>query len=224
MQVQEKLVRRRCVHTSQNGKKRNFSSTHCLSNIIFCGSCWEFYRRIHWYNRGKKSVVWRCISRLENTGLFCDARTVQESQIEQILVAAINQALCDKDTFLATLQRNIEAVLESEKGQPLTDVDKRLAELQEELLKRTNARADYEDVAEEIYRLREDKQKLQLESAGRDEQKKRIADMGTFLWEQPTALTEYDEPLVRRLIEKITVYKDKFTVEFKSGATVDVNE
>jgi site-specific DNA recombinase len=224
MQVQEELVRRRIVHTSPNGKNRVFSSSHCLSNIVFCGCCGEFYRRIHWYNRGKKSIVWRCISRLENTGLFCDARTVPESQIEQVLVAAINQTWCDKDTFLATLQRNIETVLESEKGQPLTDIDKRLAELQEELLKRTGARADYEDVAEEIYRLREDKQKLQQESAGRDEQKKRIADMGTFLQEQPTALTEYDEPLVRRLVEKVIVYEDKFTVEFKSGVTVDVDE
>lgn len=42
--------------------------------------------------------------------------------------------------------------------------------------------------------------------------------------EQPTALTEYDELLIRRLIEKVTVYEDKFTVEFKSGVTVDVNE
>ena len=74
--------------------------------------------------------------------------------------------------------------MESEKSQPLTDIDKRLAELQEELLKRTSSRADYEDVAEEIDRLREGKQKFQLESAGRDEQKKRISDMGTFLREQ----------------------------------------
>ena len=29
---------------------------------------------------------------------------------------------------------------------------------------------------------------------------------------------------IRRLIEKVTVYEDKFTVEFKSGLTVDVNE
>ena len=48
--------------------------------------------------------------------------------------------------------------------------------------------------------------------------------MGVFLWEQPTALIEYDEPLVRRLIEKVTIYEDKFTVEFKSGVTVDVDE
>ena len=159
---------------------------------------------------------------MENTGLFCDARTVPESQIEQVLVAAINQAWCGKDTFLATLQKNIEAVLESEKGQPLTDVDKRLAKLQEELLKRTSARADYEDVAEEIYRLRDEKQKTLMESANRDEVKKRIANMGAFLQEQPTEITEYYEPLVRRLVEKVTAFEDRFTVEFKSGVTVDV--
>jgi site-specific DNA recombinase len=35
--------------------------------------------------------------------------------------------------------------------------------------------------------------------------------------EQSTLLEEYDEQLVRRLIEKITVFDDKQTIEFKSG-------
>jgi site-specific DNA recombinase len=48
--------------------------------------------------------------------------------------------------------------------------------------------------------------------------------MNAFRRKQSTALTEYDGPLVRRLIKKITVYEDKFTVEFKSGVTVDVDE
>ena len=63
-----------------------------------------------------------------------------------------------------------------------------------------------------------------MESANRDEVKKRIADMDAFLREQPTGITKYDESLVRRLVEKVTVYEDKFTVEFKSGVTVDVDE
>lgn len=91
-------------------------------------------------------------------------------------------------------------------------------------MKLANSKADFEKVGDEIYRLREEKQKLQLKSAGRDEMKKRISDMDTFLREQPTTIIEYDEQLVRRLIEKTTVYEDKFTVEFKSGVTVDVNE
>jgi len=104
----------------------------------------------------------------------------------------------------------------------LTDIDNRLEELQTQFLRLASSKVDYEDVAEEIYRLREQKQNAQVENAGQDELCKRIADMSTFLQEQPTVITEYDEQLIRRLIEKVTIYEDKFAVEFKSGATVDV--
>ena len=161
---------------------------------------------------------------MENTGQFCDARTVLESTIEQVMVTAINQALCDKDHFLITLQKNIETVICCENSHTLTAIDKRLTELQAELLKLASSKADYEKVGDEIYRLREEKQKAQVENLGRDELQKRITDMSAFLQEQPTALAEYDESLVRRLIEKVTIYEDKFTVEFKSGLMVDVNE
>lgn len=46
--------------------------------------------------------------------------------------------------------------------------------------------------------------------------------MQQFLAEQTEQIEEYDETLVRRMIEKITVYEDRFTVEFKSGTSVDV--
>lgn len=143
---------------------------------------------------------------------------------EQVLVTAINDTLSGKDTFLTTLQNNIAAVLSQGNDKILSDIEKRLEELQTQLLKLASSKADYEDVADEIYRLREQKQKLQVDNANRDELKKRMADMSAFLREQPTAITQFDEPLVRRLIENVTVFEDKFTVEFKSGVTVDVKE
>ena len=141
-----------------------------------------------------------------------------------MLVTAINQTLCEKDIFLATLQNNIEAVLCNANDKRLADIETQLQGLQTEFLKLANSKADYEKVGNEIYRLRDQKQKLQVENANRDELKKRITDMSTFLKKQSTALAEYEEQLIRRLIEKVTVYEDKFTVEFKSGVTVDVNE
>lgn len=78
-----------------------------------------------------------------------------------------------------------------------------------ELVKLANSKAEYDKVGDEIYHLRDEKQKVQLESIGWDELKKRIADMGDFLKGQPTAITEYDESLVRRLIEKVTVFEDR---------------
>lgn len=92
------------------------------------------------------------------------------------------------------------------------------------VIRHITSNADYDKVGDEIHRLRDQKQKLLLENANRDELKKRIADMSTFLKKQSTALTEYDKQLVRRLIDKVTVFEDKFTVEFKSGVTVDVDE
>jgi site-specific DNA recombinase len=64
------------------------------------------------------------------------------------------------------------------------------------LSKLASSKADYENVANEIYHLREQKQNLQVENAGRDELQKRIADMSIFLREQPIAITNYDELLV----------------------------
>ena len=53
--------------------------------------------------------------------------------------------------------------------------------------------------------------------------KLRIDEMRQFLDEQTESITEYDEQLTRRLIEKITVYEDHFTVEFKSGTSVEIH-
>lgn len=47
--------------------------------------------------------------------------------------------------------------------------------------------------------------------------------MQQFLAEQTEQIEEYDESLVRRVVEKITVYEEEFTVEFKSGTSVDVD-
>lgn len=46
--------------------------------------------------------------------------------------------------------------------------------------------------------------------------------MEKFLNEQDGLLEEYDERLVRMLIDKVTVFDDKLTVEFKSGAEIEV--
>jgi hypothetical protein len=77
--------------------------------MVYCGECGELYRRIHWYSRGKKSIVWRCISRLESTSAKepCRNRTVNETVLQNVSVKAINRVLEDKDHFTNALQQNI---------------------------------------------------------------------------------------------------------------------
>ena len=56
-----------------------------------------------------KSIVWRCISRLEpiSAEKSCTNRTVNELLLQEITVKAINQILTERDFFLKTLQQNI---------------------------------------------------------------------------------------------------------------------
>ena len=222
MQVQEELVRRRVVHTSANGRKRSYSSNHCFSQLVFCSECNEMFRRIHWNNRGCKSIVWRGGSRLDNTGHSCRSRTVNESLLEQTAIDAINQVLCKKDDFLKTLQANITTVIKQGDNLSPEVIDTRLRELQKELLKKANQKDDYDAIADEILRLRDMRKQSEVDSVIKDEQMKQINDLQDFIKNQPTTVTEFDEVLVKRLIEKITVYEDHFVIEFRSGITIRV--
>lgn len=222
MQVQEEMLRRSNLHSGVNRKKRVYSSKYALSSIVYCSKCGDIYRRIAWNNRGKHSTVWRCVNRVEHGPDCCDAPTVQEEELQNAVVKAINTALGGKDEMLTALEKNIAMVLALEDETSMESLDAKLEELQQELLKRANARQDYEDLADEIDLLREQKQNAMAENAEREGLKQRIAEMQQFLAEQRGTIQEYDEQIVRKLIEKITVHDEKVTVVFKSGMEIDV--
>ena len=223
MRVQEELVRRSSVKPGPNGKKHTYSCNHCFSQMIVCGECGEQFRRIHWNNRGCKSIVWRCISRLEPTGMECHARTVNEQELERVVVAALNELLGDREGYQRQLQQNVATVIRASATASADAIDEKLLELQQELLKKANSKEAYDEIADEIFRLRELKQQTTVDTVTRDEQIKRITALQDFIRSQPAELTEFDEALVRRWFKRITVYEDHYTVELKSGLSVDID-
>ncbi|MEG0722117.1 MAG: zinc ribbon domain-containing protein, partial [Lachnospiraceae bacterium] len=224
MQIQEEMLRRSNLHSGANRTKRVYSSKYALSSIAYCSKCGEIYRRVAWNNHGKHSIVWRCVNRVEHEPDCCDAPTVKEEELQNTVVKAMNKALGCKDDMLVDLEENISLVLALEDETSMESIDAKLEEQQQKLLKRANAGQDYEDLADEIDSLREKKQKAMADNAEREGQKQRIAEMQQFLAGQTEQIEKYDESLVRRMVEKIMVYEDKFTVEFKSGTSVDVDK
>lgn len=126
--------------------------------------------------------------------------------------------------MMVILKENVEAVIRQEDETSSGGIEAKLLDLQKELLKLANSKKDYNSVADEIDRLRELKQNALVESTEREGLKQRIREMWEFLGQQSTEVTEYDELLVRRLIEKVTVYDERFEVEFKSGTKMDVEK
>ena len=161
-----------------------------------------------------------CCSRGEAAGHACHSRTVNETLLEQVVIDAINRVLCRKDAFLQTFRANIAMVFL--RGDALTPevIDERLSKLQKELLQKVNQKDDYDALADEILRLRDQRRQAEVDSVIKDEQMKQIRDRQDYLKSQPATITEFDETLVSRL--KITVFDNHFTVDFKSGITIDI--
>lgn len=99
-----------------------------------------------------------------------------------------------------------------------------LDELQQELIKKANNKQNYDAIADEIFRLREQKEQSEQDSHHWEETMNRIKELQDFIDQQETGITEFDEALVNKLISKIIVFTDHFTVELKSGVSNDINK
>lgn len=117
------------LHSGAKRKKRVYSSKYALSSIVYCSKCGDIYRRIAWNNREKHSTVWRCCTRVEHGPKKCDAPTIQESDLQNAVVKAIQEVFGRKDVFLPVLEKNIREVLESENGEQIAEIDRKLKEL-----------------------------------------------------------------------------------------------
>lgn len=122
--------------------------------------------------------------------------------------------------MLEKLKKNVESVLFDDKCVTTEYIDTRLAELQEELVKAVGEQDKIDMIAEEIDDLRSKKSTLLHKSAERDALMDRIEEMRIFLEQQTSRITDYDEQLVRRMIEKIVVFPDRFEFTFKSGTSI----
>ena len=222
MMVQEEIARRANLETG-TGKRRIYSGKYALSSIVFCAHCGDIFQRTHWNVYGRKKIVWRCISRLrkKDQDFDCPARTVTEVDLHTVVVEAVNEVYAHQEAYLPQLRKNIEKALRENNNGPVAKLDRQIADLEQEILQRTRARKDCSDLGKEVIRLREEKYQLQLQDATKESTRQKIAELETVLNEIDSRI-EYDEALVRKLIERITVYDDKYVVEFKSGIEIDI--
>lgn len=136
-----------------------------------------------------------------------------------------------EDIYCASASKmfGVPVVKHGENGHLIVDpcalqkIDERLNNLQYELLKRTENHEDYTDIADEIFSLREQREKIQVSKSSQAEYKKRIDELQFFIKSHPDELS-YNETLAKHLLSKITIFYDHIVFEFKSGVTVSVEK
>lgn len=216
------------------GRSR-YSSKYALSDRLYCGECGTRYQRCTWRNRdGSKRIVWRCVSRVDYGNKYChDSPTLDEEPLHRAILAAINSAVKDKDTIIYNLKSAMEKELAPVAGQQLSlsEIDNQLEQLNTEFSKVLAEASESGNQAAYSNRFREIMQKQIALKAQRDEIQRMLAESGkaTAHIEQcrqaaettPSAITEWDETLIRQVVESVTVETcNEVIVALKSGASI----
>lgn len=216
------------------GRSR-YSSKYALSDRLYCGECGTRYQRCTWRNRdGSKRIVWRCVSRVDYGNTYChDSPTLDEEPLRRAILAAINSAVKDKDTIIYNLKSAMEKELAPVAGQQLSlsEIDNQLEQLNIEFSKVLAEASESGDQAVYSDRFREIMQKQTALKAQRDKIQGMLVESGKAAAHIdqcrqaaesiPATITEWDEALIRQVVESVTVETgNEIIVALKSGASI----
>ena len=211
-----------------------YNSKYALSDVLICGECGSSYVRNTKYYKGEKWVYWRCINRIEHGTKFCSKSSgVREEKLHAAICRAISKISPSKEEVFDSMKNTIKyAVTEDDTAHNRYNIQLNIKQLQDEaedyMIKAACTEGDksmYLDEVEKIFAkvkvLREQLEMLEassVESGSGDSEKDRI----TKIFEKMNLeIVEYDDLLVRRLIECIKIMSDKTVVIiFKGGIEV----
>ena len=217
-EVQAEINRRSLLRKNQ-GYRRGYNCKYALSSVLICGGCGAPLRRVVWSKNGNKVPVWRCRNRMEKKGNPCFIPVLHEDELHEAIVEAIRKAYGDDNSIIEEIWKNTTAILSDEVDQ----CNQRLKELQEELVRRVNSGENYEELSDEIRELK-DQRDIALDQ--QDAQKnieKHKKEVWEFLKQRAAGGPKYKDSLVRKMIGRIEVYRDRLIVTFKTGKELEVN-
>lgn len=234
--VQQELARRsskRKISDKTVTEQGKYSSKYALTELLICGHCGTPYRRTTWSARGKKQIVWRCISRLEHGKKYCpESPTIKEEQLHKAIIQAINNYYSCRNDIARILKANIGTVLECQGQEEIISIENRLKEIDKARNELVNLIAsggcDEDKLDSEFSRLYQEEQQLSerldtLRSQNKTsaETQKKLDKIMHMIESEKFELETFDNVLIRKLIECVKVLgKTEILVIFKGGYEV----
>lgn len=238
--VQVEMARRgACKSPSRKNAPTGLSaykSRYALSERLVCGECGTLYRRCTWSKRGKKKVVWRCVSRLDYGTKYCHkSPTLEEGSLQRTILAAISSVMSQKETIISRITGAMEQTLAPIPGETmsLSEIEQRLAEIDEEVRRIVvqtaeqglNICSDHmKALTDECAELKKQRSRIQEQRTNNSALMKRVDDVASTLRQTSPTITEWDESIIRQLVDTVKVVSsEKIIVYLQGGTQVEQN-
>ena len=237
--VQEELARRRAKTPAST--KTTITSTgkysrYALTDVLICGECGTRYRRVTWSRNGVKRIVWRCISRLDYGKKYCkDSPTIFEDKLKEAIVRAVNK-FNDQDnaTYKALMRATIgEALGLNSDPEEVDLLERKIEALNNKMLALVNEsvisgegieahESEFMSLSQEVELLKQRIAAMQESAATDSGEQERLEQIQAIIAEREDNRTEYDDSIVRQMIECIKVYPGgKLEIIFGGGYLVE---
>ena len=237
--AQEELIRRQALRAKSD--KTSITATgkyskYALTEVLQCAECGSRYRRVTWTAHGRKKIVWRCISRLDYGTKHCkDSITVEEEALHGAVVRALNRFHTeDESTYLALMKATIGEAIGINGGSEEIDLlTRRIDALNKRMLDLVNetvaAGKDVESSEDEFKGISDQIEQLNRRIAAIQEsihkdgsRQARLEEIQNIIAERNANETQYDDSIVRQMIECIKVHNDgKLTIIFGGGYEIE---
>ena len=237
--VQEELIRRQALRAKSD--KTSITATgkyskYALTEVLQCAECGSRYRRVTWTAHGRKKIVWRCISRLDYGTKHCkDSITVEEEALHGAVVRALNRFHTeDESTYLALMKATIGEAIGINGGSEEIDLlTRRIDTLNKRMLDLVNetvaAGKDVESSEDEFKGISDQIEQLNRRIAAIQEsihkdgsRQARLEEIQNIIAERNVNETQYDDSIVRQMIECIKVHRNgRLTIIFGGGYEIE---
>lgn len=239
--VQEEKARRANLNksavarkSSKAKQKSKYSSKYILTDILVC-ECGHPYRRQIWSKYGEKTAVWRCEDRLKN-GVNSKCKTsptLKEKQLHDAIMQAINSIVENKGDFIGAFRENVMRVIENYTARDVkAEYDEQIKDLQNQMLKliennskngNLNNKLDneYKRISDKINELKMAKARLVQKQKDAENYEQRIDTIDKVISSVSPQIQKFDQKLVKRLIQSITVYRNMtLEIQFHCGIVI----
>ena len=237
--AQEELIRRQALRAKSD--KTSITATgkyskYALTEVLQCAECGSRYRRVTWTAHGRKKIVWRCISRLDYGTKHCkDSITVEEEALHGAVVHALNRFHAeDESTYLTLMKATIGEAIGINGGSEEIDLlTRRIDALNKRMLDLVNetvaAGKDVESSEDEFKGISDQIEQLNRRIAAIQEsihkdgsRQARLEEIQSIIAKRSANETQYDDSIVRQMIECIKVHSDgRLTIIFGGGYEIE---
>lgn len=229
--VQEELAKRGAKRPTSEKAKTPFgrySGKYALSTLVVCGKCGALYRRVTWYRKGEKQIMWRCGTRLDGKSNCPDSPTLEENKLQSAVMEAISKQYIHKDNALEVTMQSIRSVLTPETADSEYTIRTKINELQKErknLIAKALAENDDGKYDFQFARIKQELEGLQTQLEGVQAVQKtqavdeaRMAEIAALLAKFKESDLTFDDLLVRKVVETVRVEStEKLEITFKDG-------